>query len=100
MCAAAAAAAGGDAGVEGAGSEKTFEVKKWNAVALWSYDVKQEVCAICRNTFMEPCIECQTNGDKKSQSECTIATGVCGVCHMQQHTRSTALLLPPHAAVA
>lgn len=29
--------------------KKRFEVKKWNAVALWSWDIVIDTCAICRN---------------------------------------------------
>ena len=28
-------------------------VKKWNAVALWTWDTKQDICAICRNMITE-----------------------------------------------
>ena len=27
---------------------KLFTLKKWNAVAMWSWDVDCDVCAICR----------------------------------------------------
>uniref|UniRef100_A0A8C9NZ67 RING-box protein 2 n=1 Tax=Spermophilus dauricus TaxID=99837 RepID=A0A8C9NZ67_SPEDA len=30
------------------GSDKTFSLKKWNAVAMWSWDVECDTCAICR----------------------------------------------------
>jgi len=78
---AAAAAAGGGEG--GAGAGKRFEVKKWNAVALWSWgtfilrfasslaithslsqtgtpthtraDIVVDNCAICRNHIMDLC---------------------------------------------
>ncbi|CAG2061508.1 unnamed protein product [Timema podura] len=40
---------------------KRFEFKKWNAVALWAWDIVMENCAICRNHIMEVCIECQAN---------------------------------------
>ena len=38
-----------------------FEVKRWNASALWSWDIQVENCAICRNHIMDLCIECQAN---------------------------------------
>ena len=41
--------------------EKIFEVKKWNAVALWAWDIHVDNCAICRNHIMDQCIECQSN---------------------------------------
>lgn len=40
---------------------KAFEVKKWNAVALWAWDIVVDNCAICRNHIMDLCIECQAN---------------------------------------
>jgi RING-box protein 1 len=49
---------GGD---EGGGNKKKdgkrFEVKKWNAVALWAWDIVVDNCAICRNHIMDLC-EC------------------------------------------
>lgn len=36
-------------GKEGSGVPgKLFTLKKWNAVAMWSWDVECETCAICR----------------------------------------------------
>ncbi|KAJ9480973.1 hypothetical protein VN97_g12538, partial [Penicillium thymicola] len=32
-----------------------FEVKKWNAVALWAWDIVVDNCAICRNHIMDLC---------------------------------------------
>lgn len=56
-------------------------VKKWNAVALWSWDTKQNTCAICRNLLMEMCISCQVKGDQEEDTvgprECSMAWGVC-----------------------
>eukprot|EP00287_Rhodomonas_sp_CCMP768_P017872 CAMPEP_0202807706 /NCGR_PEP_ID=MMETSP1389-20130828/388_1 /ASSEMBLY_ACC=CAM_ASM_000865 /TAXON_ID=302021 /ORGANISM="Rhodomonas sp., Strain CCMP768" /LENGTH=135 /DNA_ID=CAMNT_0049477801 /DNA_START=32 /DNA_END=437 /DNA_ORIENTATION=- len=45
----------------GAASGKRFEVKKWNAVALWAWDIVVDNCAICRNHIMDLCIECQAH---------------------------------------
>lgn len=33
-------------------SEKMFSLKRWNAVAMWSWDVECEICAICRVQVM------------------------------------------------
>ncbi|KAI5755984.1 hypothetical protein M8J77_021193 [Diaphorina citri] len=33
-------------------SEKMFTLKKWNAVAMWSWDVECDTCAICRVQVM------------------------------------------------
>ena len=32
--------------------KKRFEVKKWNAVALWAWDIVVDNCAICRLIFL------------------------------------------------
>lgn len=32
--------------------DNCFSLKKWNLVAMWSWDVECEVCAICRTALM------------------------------------------------
>ncbi|KAL9075173.1 MAG: hypothetical protein Q9161_001859 [Pseudevernia consocians] len=44
--------AGADTGSDG---KKRFEVKKWNAVSLWAWDIVVDNCAICRNHIMDLC---------------------------------------------
>lgn len=39
----------------GGDGKKRFEVKKWNAVALWAWDITVDNCAICRNHIMDLC---------------------------------------------
>jgi len=40
---------------------KRFEIKKWNAVAMWSWAICTDTCAICRNNLYEASIEYQAN---------------------------------------
>mmetsp|Transcript_36585 Transcript_36585/g.45158 ORF Transcript_36585/g.45158 Transcript_36585/m.45158 type:complete len:115 (+) Transcript_36585:71-415(+) len=51
-----------------------FEILKWNAVALWEWDIEVDNCAICRNHIMDVCIECQA---QNITNDCTIAWGIC-----------------------
>ena len=41
--------------------KRKIEVKKWNAVAVWSWSTSFDSCAICRNTLHEPSIEFQAS---------------------------------------
>ena len=42
-------------------SERLYDIKKWNAVVMWTWDIQVDNCAICKNHIMEPCIDCQAS---------------------------------------
>jgi len=51
-------------------------LKKWTAAAMWSYNLPNDKCSICRSQLDEWCIACevaQTNDIR----ECPVATGDC-----------------------
>lgn len=48
-----------DASVPSSANTVRFEIKKWNAVTMWSWDICADTCAICRNSLNEPSIEYQ-----------------------------------------
>ncbi|ADV19539.1 E3 ubiquitin-protein ligase RBX1 [Cryptococcus gattii Ru294] len=54
-----------------------FEVKKWNAVALWAWDIAVDNCAICKSHIMDLCMDCQANQGAESENGCTVAWGIC-----------------------
>ncbi|KAH8255666.1 hypothetical protein KR038_008121, partial [Drosophila bunnanda] len=57
--------------------QKTFKVKKWDAVALWAWDIVMDNCSICRNQNLELCIECQACESLDTRQECPVAWGTC-----------------------
>lgn len=74
-----AAEAGPSSKAKGSKGGKRFEIKKWNAVAMWSWAICTDTCAICRNNLYEPSIEYQANptGDPDHPG-LSIAWGCCG----------------------
>jgi RING-box protein 1 len=57
--------------------DKRIEIKQWNAVALWSWNVAVENCGICKNSINEACLECQANEVPDGDGCCTISWGSC-----------------------
>ena len=53
--------------------KRKIEVKKWNAVAVWSWSTSFDSCAICRNTLHEPSIEFQANSQQDGADGLSIA---------------------------
>ena len=54
-------------------TKRKIEVKKWNAVAVWSWSTSFDSCAICRNTLHEPSIEFQANSQQDGADGLSIA---------------------------
>jgi RING-box protein 1 len=71
-------AAGGGGGGESKSNAPRFEIKKWNAVTMWSWDICADTCAICRNSLNEPSIEYQANPSPNNENGLSIAFGTCG----------------------
>jgi len=58
--------------------EVKFEVVKWNAVAVWNWQCTCcfSNCAICRNSYLGPCVECEANSETGTL-DCPVSWGVC-----------------------
>ncbi|XP_049637449.1 RING-box protein 2-like [Suncus etruscus] len=69
-CALLASHAGG-AGSK-AGGDKMFSLKKWNAVAMWSWDVECDTCALCRVQVMDAWLRWQA---ENKQEDCVVDWG-------------------------
>ncbi|NWY73442.1 RBX2 protein, partial [Chaetorhynchus papuensis] len=64
----------GSAGSKTGAPDKMFSLKKWNAVAMWSWDVECDTCAICRVQVMDACLRCQA---ENKQEDCVVVWGEC-----------------------
>ena len=56
------------------GDRPRFEIKKWNAVAMWSWAICTDTCAICRNNLYEPSIEYSANPTGDPDHPCLLYT--------------------------
>ncbi|XP_064313773.1 RING-box protein 2 isoform X2 [Phalacrocorax carbo] len=54
----------GSAGSKAGAPDKMFSLKKWNAVAMWSWDVECDTCAICR--VQMPVLDVKLKTNKKT----------------------------------
>ena len=79
-------------GAAGAGTasnattKRKIEVKKWNAVAVWSWSTSFDSCAICRNTLHEPSIEFQANSQQEGADGLSIAVSFTSICAHMLHS--------------
>ena len=67
---------------DSASTGKLFSLKKWNAVAMWSWDVECDTCAICRVQVMDACLRCQAESKADSRlssasKDCVVVWGEC-----------------------
>lgn len=51
-----------------------FQIKKWNLVATWNWDIHSDMCAICRTDITEACLVCQS---ESRSGDCQIVWGEC-----------------------
>ncbi|CAL2028965.1 unnamed protein product [Caenorhabditis brenneri] len=68
-------------------NNRPFVLKKWNALAIWAWDVECDTCAICRVHLMEECLRCQS----EPSMDCAVVWGECNHsfhhCCMNQWVR-------------
>jgi RING-box protein 2 len=66
-------------GAESQKSDKMFTLKKWKAVATWSWDVECDTCAICRIQVMDVCLRCQAESEDPNygKKDCVVVWGEC-----------------------
>ena len=50
--------------------KRVVDVKKWNVVAMWRWNVDVENCAICKNAISDMCVDCHANAG--TADECKI----------------------------
>lgn len=65
------------AGTRPDGTNRIVVPSKFNEVAMWSWDVQVDNCAICKNHISDICLECQENQIGTNNCECQVAWGVC-----------------------
>ncbi|EAY09961.1 hypothetical protein TVAG_482350 [Trichomonas vaginalis G3] len=56
-------------------NQMMFVVYKFNPVYLSSWQGKQDICAICKSSFMSPCSTCESKG---LSEPCAATEGKCG----------------------
>ncbi|KRX60990.1 RING-box protein 1 [Trichinella sp. T9] len=56
---------------------RRMEIMKITTATMWSWDILVDSCAVCRNSLMECCTECQAMQKYTENVDCVIAWGVC-----------------------
>ncbi|XP_039345818.1 RING-box protein 2 isoform X2 [Mauremys mutica] len=72
----------GSSGAKAGAADKMFSLKKWNAVAMWSWDVECDTCAICR--VQMPALDVKLKTNKKIvllSGENVIIPSTIAACH-------------------
>ncbi|XP_057596036.1 RING-box protein 2 isoform X3 [Hippopotamus amphibius kiboko] len=64
------------------GGDKMFSLKKWNAVAMWSWDVECDTCAICR--VQMPVLDVKLKTNKRIVLAATLKIPFC-LSHEEMH---------------
>ncbi|ELV11826.1 RING-box protein 2 [Tupaia chinensis] len=54
------------------GGDRIFLLKKWNMVAMWSWDMEHNTCAIYRVQVIDACLICQA---ENKQEDCFVVWG-------------------------
>lgn len=82
----------GSSGAKAGGADKMFSLKKWNAVAMWSWDVECDTCAICRVQVMG-----KRSGGRQARSERKAAPPLCSPGTGMGRAGTGAKTAPPHS---
>ncbi|XP_048588298.1 RING-box protein 2 isoform X2 [Nematostella vectensis] len=64
-------------------SQKMFSLKKWNAIAMWSWDVECDTCAICRVQVMVVWGECNHSFHNCCMSLWVVQNNRCPLCQQE-----------------
>ncbi|XP_036287156.1 RING-box protein 2 isoform X3 [Pipistrellus kuhlii] len=78
------------------GGDKMFSLKKWNAVAMWSWDVECDTCAICRVQMPVLDVKLKTNKRIVLEDSCTVRS-CAGTGATTSFTDSRAVVGLPYA---